>query len=267
MGLQFLDPYRETPSVLHSLDARFKLVFALGLLLIINLTPIMAWPAHLLYLLFILALCGLGRLPLKSLFGRSMIGLSFVLMASLGLPFVRQGQELVSLSLPWGALRLTDVGMLRFANVLVKGWLSLLVSITLVLSTHFVEIAKALQSLGLPAILASTVLLMYRYIFVLVDEAQRLLRAREARSGEAEGARAGGGLFWRAQVAGRMIGTLFLRTYERSERIYQAMLARGYDGEIRTLQQGKITKPAFALGSVSFIGLLLIAFLAIYYAP
>ena len=74
---------------------------------------------------------------------------------------------------------------------------------------------------------------MWRYLFVLVDEAIRLTRARDARSGSVTG-RGGGAVWWRARVAGGMAGNLFLRGYERSERIYAAMVARGYDGEVRT---------------------------------
>jgi cobalt/nickel transport system permease protein len=76
--------------------------------------------------------------------------------------------------------------------------------------------------------------LMWRYLAVLVDEALRMMRARDSRSGSWEG-RGGGTLLWRARVTGAMAGTLFLRGYERSERIYSAMLARGYDGTIRSL--------------------------------
>jgi cobalt/nickel transport system permease protein len=76
---------------------------------------------------------------------------------------------------------------------------------------------------------------MYRYIFVIADEALRLFRAREARSANPEG-KAAGSIRWRASVLGGMIGSLFIRSYERSERIYAAMLSRGFDGEVRTLR-------------------------------
>jgi cobalt/nickel transport system permease protein len=76
---------------------------------------------------------------------------------------------------------------------------------------------------------------MWRYLFVLADEVLRMIRARAARSGHSDrpDLKPGGSVTWRARVAGGMAGSLFLRAFERSDRIYVAMLARGYDGEVR----------------------------------
>jgi cobalt/nickel transport system permease protein len=74
---------------------------------------------------------------------------------------------------------------------------------------------------------------MYRYLFVLADEAGRLLRARASRSAAIANQRAGSTWLWRGRVAGFMVGSLMLRSFERSERIYHAMAARGYSGELR----------------------------------
>ncbi len=76
---------------------------------------------------------------------------------------------------------------------------------------------------------------MYRYIFVIAEEALRLMRARDSRSAGVEGRKSGGTAWWRAGILGSMVGSLFLRSYERSERVYAAMQARGYDGEPRFL--------------------------------
>jgi cobalt/nickel transport system permease protein len=92
-----------------------------------------------------------------------------------------------------------------------------------------------MRSLRFPRILVAIVSFMWRYIFVLVDEAMRLSRARDARSAVQPGRKSGGSIPWRAKVVGGMAGNLFIRSYSRSERIYQAMEARGYQGELRTL--------------------------------
>jgi len=78
---------------------------------------------------------------------------------------------------------------------------------------------------------------MWHYLFIIGEEAQRMLRARSSRSGISRipSARSGGTALWRARVTGEMAGSLFLRSLERSDRVYHAMLARGYNGEIRSL--------------------------------
>jgi cobalt/nickel transport system permease protein len=86
--------------------------------------------------------------------------------------------------------------------------------------------------------------LMWRYLFVMADEALRLMRARQARSGHpaTPGARMGGSIAWRARVTGGMAGNLFLRSFERADRIYAAMASRGYDGEVRAFPLPPLTR-------------------------
>jgi cobalt/nickel transport system permease protein len=87
----------------------------------------------------------------------------------------------------------------------------------------------------MPRLIVGIFGLMWRYLFVLVDEVLRLWRARAARSSDPgrPGARLGGTLAWRARVTGGMAGNLLMRSFDRGERIYAAMAARGYDGEVR----------------------------------
>jgi cobalt/nickel transport system permease protein len=93
---------------------------------------------------------------------------------------------------------------------------------------------------------------------VLVDEVFRLLRARESRSAAAAGSRSGGSVAWRARVAGNMAGQLFLRSYERSDRVYNAMLARGYAGHLMTINPHELRNIDYitALLAISLILLL-----------
>ena len=148
-------------------------------------------------------------------------------------------------------LTITDAGLVLFATVVVKAWLSVMVSGLLVATTPFPDLLKAMRSLHVPAVLTATISFMYRYLFVLVDEAMRLQTARTARS-----AGTGRTVWWRARVLGGMIGSLFIRSYERSERIYAAMLSRGFAGEIRTLT--RLTWQA----SDTWVGLVWVAALA-----
>jgi len=242
VNLAFLDPYRKSDSSIHKLDSRVKLCFVLAFIVAVNMTPIQAWPAHLLYLLGLISIGLLARVGMVAFLSRSMVALPFVLMAALGVPWVHEGTRLVTVRVASWRVVITDAGLLRFAGVLARSWLSVLAAVTLVLTTRFVNVVKAMRSLGLPTVLTSTILLAYRYIHLLVDEALRMMRAREARSAEPEQGAKGKSFLWRARVTGGMIGSLFLRTYDRSERIYYAMLARGFTGEIRTLQDSPLSR-------------------------
>jgi cobalt/nickel transport system permease protein len=133
----------------------------------------------------------------------------------------------------------------------------------------------AMRALHLPKLLVAIIGLMWRYLFVMVDEAFRLMRARQARSGISaldtgskkmkSTGKVGGSISWRARVTGNMAGSLFIRSLERSDRIYNAMLARGYDGEIRAMPQPGISAVGWAslaiglglLGALLLFGYLL----------
>jgi cobalt/nickel transport system permease protein len=145
------------------------------------------------------------------------------------------GRPLAEWHLGMWALVPTDAGLLRFVSILIRSWLSVQMAILLVTVTRFPDLVHAFEHLRVPSILTTIVAFLYRYLFVLVDEVMRLMRARQARSAATAQRRAGGGVLWRGRVAGNMAGQLFLRSYERSDRIYNAMLARGYDGHLRTL--------------------------------
>jgi cobalt/nickel transport system permease protein len=114
-------------------------------------------------------------------------------------------------------------------------------AILLTVTTPFPDLMHGLRHLRVPGLLVAIIGFMYRYLFVLADEATRLLRARAARSAAPAEGRAGGTVVWRARVAGSMVGQLFLRSYERNERVYNAMLARGYQGQLLTMSPHVMT--------------------------
>jgi cobalt/nickel transport system permease protein len=134
-------------------------------------------------------------------------------------------------------------------------------AILLVSTTRFPDLIHALEHLRVPSILTTIIAFLYRYLFVLTDEVYRMLRARESRSGAVTGARSGGGVLWRAKIAGNMAGQLFLRSYERSDRIYNAMLSRGYVGHLYTLNPHEMKSrdyfvTAFSIGIIFILQLI-----------
>lgn len=240
MHVNAFDRYHAGTSLIHTLDARVKIVIAVLFILSNVLLPDGAWPAFLLAWLMMIAGSHLSGLGAGYTFRRSYIALPFALIAVTTL-FSIPGRPLAAGMLgPWYVV-VSDAGLLRFLSILVRSWLSVQMAILLVATTQFPDIMHALRHLRVPAVLVAIISFMYRYLFVLTDEAMRLLRAREARSARLPGVKGGGALLWRARVAGNMAGQLFLRSYERSERIYSAMLARGYSGNLLTLNPHQMT--------------------------
>jgi cobalt/nickel transport system permease protein len=237
MHVHFLDAYRPRPSVVHALDPRVKLVLALAFILAVALTPIAAWPAYLLLAALGFSAVLLSELGVGFVLKRSALALPFVL-AALPVLVTARGAALWSIALPGWTLVISDAGMQRFLSILLKSWLSVQMAVVLAASTPFPHLLLAMRAIGIPRLIVATFGLMWRYLFVLVDEALRLLRARAARSGDPASAagrkRAGGSVAWRARVVGGMAGNLLVRSFDRGERIYAAMAARGYDGEVRT---------------------------------
>jgi cobalt/nickel transport system permease protein len=243
MHVHFLDPYRPRPSLIHQLDPRVKFVLMLAFILSTALLPMGAWPVYVLLFSIVLSVEILSELGVGYVLKRASLALPFVL-AALPVLVTVKGSSLLTVPVgPW-TLTITLEGAERFAGIAVKSWLSVQMAIVLAASTPFPDLLVAMRAVRISRLLVAMVGLMWRYLFVLVDEALRLIRAREARSGHPaqSGARVGGSIAWRARVTGGMAGNLFLRSFERADRIYAAMIARGYDGEVRALPLLPITR-------------------------
>lgn len=263
MHIHFLDPYRPLQSAIHSLDARIKFVLALAFILTVALTPQGAWPVYILLFALALAIVILSELGLRFVLGRAALAFPFVL-AALPVIFTLQGPALFSLPLGSWVVTVTQPGLERFLSIAFKSWISVQMAIVLSSSTAFPDLLIAMRAVRVPRLLVAIFGLMWRYLFVLVDEALRLLRARAARSGESDqpGLRARGSVIWRAQVTGGMAGNLFLRAFERSDRIYMAMVARGYDGEVRSTPLPPLTAGSWLLLGLGLFALVVLLGLA-----
>jgi cobalt/nickel transport system permease protein len=261
MHIHFLDPYSPRDSLIHRLDPRIKLIWAIGFILTNTLMPFGAWPAFVLLFALILSIELISTLGVGYVLKRSALAIPFVL-AALPLIFTVSGATLVSFTVgPW-VIHASYPGLDRFLSITIKSWLSIQAAIVLAASTSFPDLLLAMRAIHVPQLLVSIFGLMWRYMFVLVDEAGRLLRARSSRSGISDhpGAKPGGSLAWRGRVTGGMAGSLFLRAFDRSDRIYMAMVSRGYDGEVRSLPipPARSAQWAFLTASLGLLGLLLV---------
>ncbi len=230
MHHSFIDQYSHLESIIHRLDPRVKVIAFFLFIFIVVITPIKAVYAFVVYFSMVLILALLTRIPVVFLLKRSLVIIPFALLIGLFNLFFKP----------------IDV----FLNLLIKSWLSVMVMILLSSTTSFPDLLKALEALKMPHILIAILSFMYRYIFTLMDQAMRMERARVLRSYQSLGLR-------QLKALGAMLGSLFIRTYERGERIYLAMLSRGFDGQTPETNSFAFTfKDAVFL--VCFVGVLCI---------
>lgn len=229
MKHSFIDEYSDLDSLIHNLDPRTKLIACLTFIVFVVLTQVTNWQAFVCFFCVIIALLLISKLPLYYVLKRSLVIFPFVLMIAIFIPFFKQGEIAGSYNIGWWHVSVTYSGLLILANVISKAWLCVLSLILLSSTTKLADLLRGLRQLYVPHVIVLILSFMYRYIFVLVDETMRMKQARDSRN-------FGGNRLYQLRTIGNMIGTLFIRSYERGERVYSAMLARGFDGEVRTLQ-------------------------------
>ncbi len=177
------------------------------------------------------------------------------MLAALPLVFTRGAPYLGVLEVGPLTLQISEPGLVWFTSIAFKSWVSVQAALLLAFTTPFHDLVDGLRALRLPRIMVAIISFMYRYLGVIGDEVGRMNRARAARSAVGPDGRGGGGLRWRARVTGSMVGSLFLRSYERSERVYAAMQARGFDGELRYLATPAPSSRAMTTFALALLGL------------
>ena len=229
MKHNFLDKYSDGDSLIHRLDPRAKLLATLAFVAAVVLTPAASWLAYGLYSTVIAIMLLLSRVPPAYILRRSLVIIPFVLLVAIFIPFFKEGEVATTVNL-WGwHISFTRNGLELMGSILTKSWLSILSLIALTSTTGFAEMLKGMEKLRVPGVIVMLLSFMYRYLFLLTDEIMRMKQARDSRG-------IGGKRLWQVKTAGNMIGTLFIRSYERGERVYASMVARGFDGHSRILE-------------------------------
>ncbi len=203
----------------HSLAPKTRVLCTLLLVFAIALTPNGRWWTWGIYGLGVLSVVLISRVTLLLLIKRIAVEFAFIGVVLLGTLFREGGEVLWS----WGPLKITTVGLMVLGSVTLKAMLSLLMLNLLTLTTSIAALLNALIALRTPPLLVAILASMYRYIGVLIGEFNAMRRAALSRNLMSSKRR-------QRLVIGNMMGSLFIRTYERGERVYQAMLARGYQG-------------------------------------
>ncbi len=238
-------------------DPRLKVVWTLAFILYAITLPDGQWAVYLLSALGLGALARLSGVAWRAVLRRAQVALPFAL-AAVSTAFTWPGQPWWPLHLGAWTLTLTREGGVHFLSIVMRAWLAAQAVALLALTTPFPQWTWALRRLGMPAELVTMMNLTYRYLFLLTQEALRLQRAREARSAAPTPRRRRPGLRWQIRVTGHMVGQLFLRSTTRAERVYQAMLARGYRGDWPLMEHHRLNRKDLLFGVLGLIVLLLI---------
>ncbi|HEX9123878.1 MAG TPA: cobalt ECF transporter T component CbiQ [Actinomycetota bacterium] len=220
-------------SPLHRLAPQCKLAAQILFVLLVVATPREAFWAFGMYALMLVALIQLSEVPYGFVLKRLLFEVPFVLFAVL-LPFIAQGPrtEFLGLSLAvdglWGAW-----------NILAKATLGLGASILVAATTTTPEFLRGFERLHLPRAFTSIASFMIRYGDVIADEMRRMRVARESRGYDPR-------WLWQARAIAASAGALFIRSYERGERVYLAMVSRGFTGSIPRIDDAPATAATWA---------------------
>lgn len=227
---------RQPNTIWHNLAPQTRLLCAFLSVFAITLTPNGQWLTWLFYGAALLFVLYLSQVSLKALAQRLAVESAFISVILLGTLFRSGGKVLWS----WGWLQITTNGLTILGSVALKALLSLLILNILTLSTSLPLLLYALSSLRTPPLLVAILASMCRYIGVLVDEFQSMRRAAAARNFSSDRWwQRSQSSAWQRRAIGNMMGAMFIRTFDRGERIHQAMLSRGYQGSPPILEPPK----------------------------
>jgi len=222
LDIHYLDRLSYGNSPIHRLDPRVKLATSFFFIIlvvsfnkyeIVGLVPFFAYPLFLIIL---------GDLPVMPLIRKVLLAAPFAFFIGIFNPLFDRA-NLVHI----GNVGISG-GWISFGSVMLRFLLTVSAALILIATTGFSSICIAAGKMGVPKAFVTQLLFLYRYIFVLIDEAARMSRARSLRSF----GRKGLGL----RVYANLIGQLLMRTLDRAQRIHLAMCCRAFDGEIRTVR-------------------------------
>ena len=206
-------------SRVHRAPAHLKVLALVGFMLVVVTTPRDWYAAFAAYLAVLAAVVAVSRVPFGYLLRRMVIEVPFLVFAVL-VPFVATGPRVEVLG-----VSVSEPGLVAAFGLAAKGSLGVLASLTLAATTEADDLLRGLQRLRLPATLVAIMGFMVRYLDVVTGEMARMTTAMRSRGCDPRSPR-----HW--PTLARSLGALFIRSYERGERVHLAMLSRGYDGAL-----------------------------------
>ena len=215
-------------SPLHRAPAHLKIVGLISFMLIVVATPFTWWPLQIFYAVALLSAVAMSGVPVGFFARRMIVELPFVVFALL-MPFIAHGPDTEFLG-----MSLSVAGLHAAGALLVRGTLGVLASLLLAATTEPDEVLRGLQRLRMPELIVQIMGFMIRYLDVVTGDLQRMMVAMRSRGCDPRSPR-----HWPALA--RSLGALFIRSYERGERVHLAMLSRGYTGQLPDTRPTAVT--------------------------
>jgi cobalt/nickel transport system permease protein len=237
-------------SPVHRLPPQVKIVAVLLYTIIVVVTPRDEFVAFAGYALLVVVVAALARVPAGWLAKRATIELPFVLLA-VALPFAGHGERVT-----WLGMSLSVDGLYGAWNIFAKGTLGVLASLLLAASTTMRDLILGLDRLRCPRVFTQIATFMLRYLDILAEDARRMRIARLSRGYDPR-------FLWQVKAFAVGVGALFLRAYERGERVYLAMVSRGYDGRLPRPETGGATTAEWATSAALPVAAAVIAIAAV----
>ena len=228
-----IDKFAYQDSPIHRLDSRVKFIVVLIFtVVVISLSP--TSPAILAcYAVGPFTILVMGKIPLRFAIKQILIVSPFILVLALSCPLYDKTPITVAFG-PF--LFRTTLGWMRCFTILGKFIVTMMALIALVSTTRFSDLLTGLGKMGMPRLLTIQLGFIYRYIFILIDRAHHILRARAARTLRKLPFRS------ELKLAAAMLGSLFIRSIDTAERVNIAMQARGFDGKWRSISKLQIRR-------------------------
>jgi cobalt/nickel transport system permease protein len=236
-----MDELGRGDSPVHRLDARVKIAVTLVFLVAVMSFPRYEISALMPFMFYPVTLVALGGLPPGYLLRKVALAAPFALVIGIFNPvFDRQPMLMI------GGVAVSG-GWVSFASLMIRFGLTVGAALALVACTGIHRLCAGMERLGVPRAFAVQILFLYRYLFVVAEEGQRVRRGVAMRSGGAHSLGFG--------VYASLVGHLLIRSMDRAHRVYRAMLARGFDGEIRVLTSRPFQREdaVFLVGWVIFL--------------
>ncbi|MEM3517246.1 MAG: cobalt ECF transporter T component CbiQ [Candidatus Bathyarchaeia archaeon] len=227
--VSFTEKYNLTNGFLQKIDPRAKLISVISLILAAVISNSITSLLIFLTLIFILAFA--SRISIKDFLFRSLFFITFFSIV-IAIPniFITPGEVIASFSIFSFKLQLTMQGFLSTLHFILRVWMCVSSLILLNLTTKFSNIIDSMKSLKIPKVFTMMFSITYRFLFLFINEAYRMILAKESRTIKKKMSKIDN-----IKTLGLIISSLFIRAYERGERVYLAMKNRGYMGEMKSL--------------------------------